>query len=378
MVKGSHLSKLRILLVQHEFVNWEQASSWSYSWHLGIEEGLRANNVEFSTITFPWFSCARDICKGKKFDQVWINDIFHLGETGHIGEDDVAWLASLAPVRIGFCIESLEYSPEEYAAFPYFAERVSKIKLFLKHITHGVFSDEVDAANSAARNGIPSIWGVLAAVPERYIYKRILPPTRKVALFSGKLYGQRGSWLENPQLKNLFVYQESPEKRIAYPFLFNKFHSQRVHGFVERHRWLLPIAYAIYLHSVRHIRRYCFKLWLKSMLPGVAVVNLPSNCKLYGGRVFEGMAAGRPVIAWDVPHRPRNKALFKEGEEILLYRSDSPGQLLEHIQHILSDPVFGRRIAENAQRKIRTFHTSEKRVKQILNWIETGEIPRYD
>jgi spore maturation protein CgeB len=71
------------------------------------------------------------------------------------------------------------------------------------------------------------------------------------------------------------------------------------------------------------------------------------------------------------------KYLRKRGRSILLYRDYEPMQVVEHIQHILSDPGFGRRIAENARRKIKCFHTNEKRVQQILNWVRTGNVPDY-
>jgi len=373
-----HISKLRVLLVQHELLDWPSANSWSYSWHLGIEEGLRANNAKFFTITSPWFSAVRKMCKGKKFDQVWINDIAHLWEHGNIGQAELEWLEGLAPIRVGFAIESLEYAPEIYAAFPFLKERRPKIELFLRYVTHAVVTDEKDAEEINAHWGVPAIWAVLAAVPERYIIQRPPPPSQKVAIFSGKIYHERKNWLEYPQLKNLLAYQGSSEDHTIYPLLFDKLHSVRVYRFAEKNLSLAPTVYSVYLHLLRHIRRRCFSLWLRSLHSGVAVVNLPSLGKVYGSRVFEGMAAGRPVIAWEVPDRPKNKALFKEGEEILLYRDNEPMQVVEHIQHILSDPGFGRRIAENGQRKIKCFHTSEKRVQQILNWIETGRIPKYD
>jgi len=364
--------------VQHEVHNWRDGRLASYSCHLGIEEGLRANNVEVLTVTSPWFSCAKQICKGKKFDQVWINDISHVWEHGNIGRAELEWLASLAPIRIGFCAESLEYSPEINSAFPWFEKRRPTIELVLKYMTHGVCTDEKDAETITAQKGIPAIWAVLAAVPERYIIQRIPPPSRRMAIFCGTIYHERKKWLEYAQLKNLLSYQKSPEDRTIYPLLFDKLHSVRVYRFAEKNLSLAPTVYSVYLHLLRHIRRRCFSLWLRSMHSGVAVVNLPSFGSVYGSRVFEAMAAGRPVIAWKVPDRPRNEALFKEGEEILLYRDNEPMQVVEHIQHILSDPSFGTRIAANARRKIKCFHTSEKRAQQILNWVENGVIPRYE
>ena len=49
------------------------------------------------------------------------------------------------------------------------------------------------------------------------------------------------------------------------------------------------------------------------------VVDLPRSVGIYLGRVVEAMASGRPMAAWDVPGRPRNRALFEDGAEILLF-----------------------------------------------------------
>jgi glycosyltransferase involved in cell wall biosynthesis len=113
------------------------------------------------------------------------------------------------------------------------------------------------------------------------------------------------------------------------------------------------------------------------MQRGSAVVNLPANVKAYAGRVVEAMAAGRPVISWEVPHRPRTRALFEDGEEILLYPRSEPAQLADHIRRILSEPEFSARVVENARRKVRQFHTVEHRVGQFLEWISTGTEPVY-
>ncbi len=83
------------------------------------------------------------------------------------------------------------------------------------------------------------------------------------------------------------------------------------------------------------------------------------------------------MISWEIPGRPRNKALFEDDEQILLYSKNDPSQLAAHIRRILAEPDFAQRIAENARRKLLSFHTMEKRVQQILDWVETGRVPTY-
>jgi len=43
----------------------------------------------------------------------------------------------------------------------------------------------------------------------------------------------------------------------------------------------------------------------------------------------------------------------------------------------LTDRELSQRIVLNARKKIRRFHTSEIRVRQILDWITNGQVPAY-
>lgn len=371
---------LRILLVQCEFTTWQRARHWAYIWHLGIEEGLAANGVEFMTLATPWISRMKEICAGRQFDQVWINDIAHLGDSdnGGVSESDLAWLTSLAPICVGFLIESIDYSPEDYAVFPSLKMRRQAIERHLKYFTHIVTTDEKDASNISVSFKGQAIWLGLTPIPERYICKKIsTTPTNRI-IYSGAPYGERAKWLEHPDLKNLIIHQESPDNYTLYPTFFNVLPGhcfRRLFQRLIRNRVPPAYIYPVYLRLLRHIRRHSFWMYLKGLQEECAVVNLPSLGKVYTSRVPEGMATGRPVIAWEVPDRPMTKALFNDGEEILLF--SNPEQLAAHIQHILSDPKLGNQIAENALNKIRKFHTVENRVRQILNWVETGEAPTY-
>jgi glycosyltransferase involved in cell wall biosynthesis/SAM-dependent methyltransferase len=87
------------------------------------------------------------------------------------------------------------------------------------------------------------------------------------------------------------------------------------------------------------------------------------------------MAAGRPVISWEIPDRPRNKTLFEDGKEIVLFDKSNPQQLANHIRHIQNNPDFARHLATSALTKVRKFHTIENRVRQILSWIDTDTEP---
>jgi glycosyltransferase involved in cell wall biosynthesis len=285
------------------------------------------------------------------------------------------WVATLAPVRIGLIAESLEYDLDEQAAWPELKVRKQKVEMRLKYVTHVAAIDEKDVEDMNERGVVPAMWWP-QAVPARFICEKATTVPKNHAVFPGALYGERKEWLEHPRLRGFLVHLRPPEDGTIYSTLFDALHVPFRGPFKGR----LPgkkVLVSAYLYCLRRIRRQCFARWLKALQTSGAVVNLPHFVKAYPGRVVEAMAAGRPVISWEIPDRPRNKALFEDGVEILLYPKDNPEQLGFHIERLLSAPDLGERIAANARCKLRRFHTMEKRVRQILDWVETGEAPIY-
>lgn len=134
----SNFSKLRILFIQQELPHWEWAHHWSYCWHLGVEEGLKATGVKFFTITTPWLPWIKEICGKRRFDQVWINDLVpRQGEK--MWEDKIY---EFAPIRLGFICESLEYTKEELAMFPIHGTFLPEVYKRLQYVTHVVTLEE--------------------------------------------------------------------------------------------------------------------------------------------------------------------------------------------------------------------------------------------
>jgi glycosyltransferase involved in cell wall biosynthesis len=103
------------------------------------------------------------------------------------------------------------------------------------------------------------------------------------------------------------------------------------------------------------------------------VVNLPHAVGVYPGRVVEAMAVGRPVVAWDVPDRPRNRALFEDGVEILLFSGAEA--LAATLRRLREEPGLAAAVATGGWRKVARAHTAERRVQQILQWTDTGDRP---
>lgn len=351
--------------------SWRAARAWSYNLHIGWEQGLRANQVEFLTITTPWLALAKEIIAGRTFDQVWINDLVlsSARDGGDISQTQLAMLATLAPVRVGLLTESIyDYTDSEMAELPDMQRTQAEVEKCLPHLTHVVAYDEADVAKVEYASGLPCMWSP-SPVVESLIHEDVPPPTYNQAFFSGSIYRGRQAWLEHPLLQEHISRLRSPDQGTLYPQIFDRLHSRPARRLIQNPQ-AIPF-YSVYLNAVRCIRKRSYVRWLQGLQSGVAVVNLPHFVKSYTPRVIEGMAAGRPVLSWEIPNRPRNKALFEDGKEILLF--NTPEELAGHIQRLQSDTLFAQQITENARRRIRQFHTTDKRVQQILQWIQTGK-----
>lgn len=360
---------MRVLRLDLEFSTWRWARYWTYPAQLGLEEGLRAHGADCLTVTTPWLPRVREICAGRRFDQVWLEVVHNRLDPGLL-----EWLRAVAPVRIGFVSESLSYRPDEYAQWPELKARRERVEERLPYLTHVVTADEKDADEVNARGSACGLWWGAPTVPERFIADAPGPPSYPYALFYGLLYGERVKFLEHPELRGLLVRPGVPDGR-TYPLLFDALHVAARAALKSR----LPggLALPAYLALLRGLRRRLFRRWLAALRAGSAVVNLPQFGKFYTGRVVEAMAAGRPVIAWEVPERPRNRALFVDGEEILLYRGSDVTGLAAHIRRILAEPEFAASLVTRARAKLRRLHTTEERVRQILDWVATGRRPEY-
>jgi len=380
---------LRVLFLALEFPQWKEARHVSYAAQLGMEEGLRELGVDCFTITTPWFSEARALCAGRRFDQVWIEVARH----DVLENPWLEWMASLAPVRLGLLAESLEYGSEETAIFPELAARNDATRRRLRYVTHVAACDEHDAANLKASR-IPAMWWP-QAVPLRYLRSCTAHLPGQKALFAGAVYPPRNQWLELPMLRERMTRLPGPIEGSQHAPLFDALHSiarlllrvprqgddmlRRLYcHFVRTARGALgTLALEEYLFLLRSLREHAFRKWINAIGAGMAVVNLPHFVKTYSGRVVEGMAAGRPVISWRIPNRPLNEALFEDQREILLFDPDRPESLVAQMDRLTREPNEALRIAERAQQKVAAHHTVETRIRQILKWLETAEEPRF-
>lgn len=371
---------LNILYISLEFSTWLGARSLSYSAQLGLEEGFDANNIDYLTIPaiqgipwhFPasWLSRAKRICAGKHFDQVWV-ELVHT----ELDPEFLEWLASLAPVRVGLILESLKFDEEMYDLHPPLRNRMTVVYTRLRYMTHALAVDEVDADTINNAGQTKALWWP-QAVPERWIRARPETASTDCALFGGAAYTWRQRIMNHPSLVALLTKMPSPENATMYPALFDAV-NRHCMAALNTNRPVDDTMLADYLSVLRGIRQECFSLWLKNLGTGCAIVNLPGYIKAYPGRVVEGMAAGRPIISAEVPERPRTKALFQDGADMLLFPHTHPEMLEKHIIELRNNPERALQLADNARSKLWRFHTMEKRIAQVQCWIQTGIEPCY-
>lgn len=370
----------RALLILLDFQTWATARPWTYSASYAVQEGLMANGVECVTVPAiaehgcatpaSWVYHARKALKGQRFDQVWLW-LIHTP----LDEATLEWVEELAPVRIGVLMESLRYDEEDYQWAPKLRARLPELQRQLPYLTHVLTPDERDAAELGALGGPRVLWWP-QMVLERFITPPPGVPIRTQAVFHGTPYGRRQAWVGHPALRTRLhcaspANPPSPNQR-----RFDEL-QQTAARFLASGETVTAAAVDEYAQALRAIRLAEFRDWMGHLAEWPAIVNLPSLAKFYGGRVFEGVAAGRPVISWNMPSNPQNMALLEPGRECLLFDADRPDDLAAQIDRVLRDPVYAQSVARRAQDRVRSCHTAERRVREALEWVSRGVEPTY-
>lgn len=371
---------MRVLLLQLEFPTWKTARPWTYGASFAISDGLRANGVDCVTVpimpdgTVPspasWLHHARRFLEGQRFDQVW-TWLVHASLDPQV----LDWITTLAPVRVGFFMESLRYEEEDYRWAPELRSRHAEFQRQLQFLTHALLVDERDVEELTARSRIPALW-CPGLVPRRFITAPAQPPRHDRAVFHGSVYGARGHWIDHPVLRHRMVFEKASAHDTPTQQRFDQLHATAQHRLLQGR----PVSSADldrYVREWHHIRASEFREWLDGLADWPAIVNLPGLTRCFGGRVYEAMAVGRPVISWRIPHRPRVNGLFSDGEDILLFSPDDPDSLARQIDRILTNPAVGESIGVRGQQMLLRHHTAEQRASQILRWLEQGLEPDY-
>ena len=371
---------MKILYVQHDMLVWASARQWSYTTHMAYVEGLRAAGHDVLVLLTSCWSLAKAVVGDHRFDQVWINDVTHsLGvrpaweAPASLVEADFAWLATLAPVRVGIVMETLHYDPADYAEVPELGRRVPLMqRIVLPHVTHFGVVDENDVRH-IENMGAQAMW-TPAHVPRRF-FRAGAPATDRPAVFIGSAYQRRAKYLQNARLHGLLEFRASGEHATNLPTMFDQLNGPvraALLGDVYRQS-----DHEHFVATVQQLRAKLFDLYLDGLTASLATVNLPSFVKTYAGRVIESMAIGQPVVSWRIPNHPQTARLFAEDAEILLFDSDEPDRLADALERLRDEPGLAERIGARSLANARTHHTSEHRVAQMLEWTATGIAPRY-
>ena len=360
-----------------EFPKWKFARPWGYPAHLAIEEGLRMNDVE--TVLVPtlagvppcssssWLWHVRSWFKGQSFDQVWVWLVHTI-----MDEEALEWIQTLAPIRVGLIPESLDHTKEELDLYPHLQERKANVFSQLKYFTHVLACDEKDVLEINLGQETKAAWWT-NMVPARFLVEGPIRPIFPQAAFYGSLYSsKRVAWVSHPSLQGAMANPQSTEFGSEWPGKFDALHEANL-SLLTSGQTMSIGDLRHYVSSLKYVRNQTFQLWLDALKPWSATVQLPTIVKCYSSRVVESMSVGTPCISWKVPDRPRNQVLFQENKEMLFFDPSSPDSLLAQIERIQRDQEFRRYISRNALETVRRFHTAEVRVKQILNWIQTGQ-----
>jgi glycosyltransferase involved in cell wall biosynthesis len=374
---------MKILYVQHDMLVWQSARQWSYTTHMAYVDGLRAQGHEVLVVLTSLWSWARQIVSDHRFDQVWINDVTHIiGQRvaaeapQSLDESDFAWLATLAPIRVGIVMESLHYDPEDYALVPELGGRVPLMQRHvMPYVTHLCAVDENDVRH-IENMGVQAVW-TPCHVPARF-FRASQPRADRPAVFIGTTYGKRVKYAQSPRLAGLLEFRVSGEHATELPAMFDRLQNPvRATLLAEPYN---PTHAEAFVAAMHKLRASLFDGFLDGLGDSMATVNLPSFVKTYGGRVVESMAAGQPVVSWRIPNRPQTARLFKHGETLMLFDEGdeaSPERLADELMRLRREPGLVERIGAQAQANALTHHTSEHRVGQILEWVRRGITPLY-
>ena len=371
---------MKILYVQHDMLVWASARQWSYTTHMAYVEGLRADGHEVLVLLTSCWERSRRIVGDHRFDQVWINDVTHsLGvrpaweAPPSLVEEDFAWFATLAPVRVGIVMETLHYEPADYAEVPELGRRVPLMqRIVLPYVTHFGVVDENDVRH-IENMGAQAVW-TPCHVPRRF-FRQSAPDTTRPAVFIGSAYQRRAKYLHGERLRGLLEFRASGEHATNFPAMFDQLNNPVRHALLEQ-----PYSQTDFDHyadTVQQVRAKLFDLFLDGLSNSLATVNLPSFVKTYAGRVIESMAIGQPVVSWRIPNHPQTAKLFTENQHILFFEGDDPERLAESLERLRREPGLAIGIGERSLANAKAHHTSEHRVAQIVEWTQTGITPRF-
>lgn len=351
--------KLRILYVPLEIPVWTGARGWAYIANLAYARAFADLGHEVTVLNTEAIRY-RELVSASKWDQVWTHVHFRHATDHYYRE----WLADAAPVRVGLAGETVFYGADEALASPWYREQTRAFHDWRPFLTHCALVAPSDVPKSAGM-GIPStVWR--QSVPRSLVRPVNERPRVPHGIFVGAAYPPRDGWVFHPALKSLLAKPVHPEGKWLGP-AFNRSHGY-LHGWMNSVGSFPELALKLYHARVGQLRYRAEKAFIGAIGQGSCVIHLPSMVKGYSSRVFEGAAAGRPVVSWQVPGEDD---VFEIGTEILQYE-DSPEALAEMIRRVQREPAWANEIARRARARLLADHTTEKRTADLVRWVTDG------
>jgi hypothetical protein len=302
-----------------------------------------------------------------RFDQAWI----WLGRTP-FDEIFLAWLASVAPVRIGVLMHPLDYPADAYRRSPHLLAHRSAVEQQLRHLTHVLACDELDAASCAGRLDLPAMW--LPAT----IGASDVSPTADVTR------GPRTAVVVDETPDDVSPPPSPPIVRGLARLDVDAEAGSPGDGFAALQRehltWLATGTVTSadlerYAASRRSIRTDLAQRRARALGQAGIAVTLAPDANAYPIAVLECMAARVPVVCRDIPYRPRNRALFAPEHHIRLFGIGDQASLARHVRDLVHDPSLAQSQADAALALVQRRHTAERRVEQVFEWLSTGRVP---
>lgn len=341
-----------------------------------------------------------------RFDQAWV----WLGRTP-FDETFLEWLVTAAPVRIGVLLQPLDYPVEIYRRSPHLLAHRSIIEQQLRHFTHVIVHDEVDAP-SIERLGLPARWlpswaplaiGARGGQDEQgaqgitQASDAVRQPRIAVlvdeAIEAGSSVSSSAS-APSPSPSSGASSSPSPASSIArelglaridfMPHLgaladeFAVLQGEQVVSLaaggatadaLERY-----VAARRSLHVALTERRAQALAMARQGMQGIGVTLAP-DANTFPAVALECMAARVPVVCRDIPYRPRNRALFVPGRHIRLFGIGDRASLAGHVRDLTQDPALADAQADAAFALVQREHTADRRADQVFEWLSTGRIP---
>lgn len=108
-----------------------------------------------------------------------------------------------------------------------------------------------------------------------------------------------------------------------------------------------------------------------------AVINPPGVFGGFNVRTFESLAAGNLLFQFLPENRPLNNGLFKHFEHLIYFKPNDTSVIKYYIRDFLNSPDSYKAIAESGYNEVLNFHTIEKRLKSLLDFVSSDLTPQY-